>query len=74
MKTAKPENEEMRSHYNRKDLGKGVRGKYYADYQTSHNLVRLKPEVAQAFPSEEAVNEALMALIKIAQLSTSKPL
>jgi len=74
MKTAKHENEEMRSHYNREDLGKGVRGKYYAEYQTSHNLVRLKPEVAQAFPSEEAVNEALMALIKIAQLSTPKQL
>lgn len=72
MKTAKQENEEMRSHYNREDLGKGVRGKYYADYQSSHNLVRLKPEVAQAFPSEEAVNEALMALIKIAQLSVPK--
>lgn len=74
MKTAKPENEEMRSHYNREELGKGVCGKYYAEHQASHNLVRLKPEVAQAFPTEEAVNEALLALIKIAQLSTPKPL
>lgn len=73
MKTAKS-HDEMRPHYKREDLGVGVRGKYYAEYQTSHNLVRLKPEVAQAFPSEEAVNEALLALIKIAQASTVKNL
>lgn len=63
MKTVKPENEEMHSHYNRKDLGKGVRGKYYAEHQTSHNLVRLKPEVAQAFPSEKSINEALVVVL-----------
>ncbi len=69
MKKAKKENE-MRSQYKREDLGVGVRGKYYEAYQESHNLVLLKPEVAKAFPSEEAVNEALLSLIKIAQVST----
>lgn len=62
--------DEMRAEYKREDLGVGVRGKYYKAYNEGHNLVLLKPEVAKAFPSEEAVNEALLSLIKIAQAST----
>ena len=55
----------------RKDLGTGVRGKYFDDYSKSHNVVLLKPGVAKAFPTDEAVNEALSALIKVAQNSIS---
>ena len=69
MKKAKDQ-DEMRSEYKREDLGVGVRGKYYEAYNEGHNLVLLRPEVAKAFPSEEAVNEALLSLIRIAQKST----
>lgn len=62
--------DEMRSEYTREDLGVGVRGKYYEAYNEGNNLVLLKPEVAKAFPSEEAVNEALLSLIRIAREST----
>ena len=62
--------DDMRSEYRREDLGTGVRGKYYKAYTESHNLVLLTPEVAAAFPSEEAVNDALLSLIRIAQAST----
>jgi len=62
--------DDMRPEYKREDLGKGVRGKYYHSYVESHNLVLLDPEVAKAFPSEEAVNKALLSLIKIAREST----
>jgi len=68
MKKVKKE-EEMRSEYKREDLGVGVRGKYYEAYKESHNVVLLKPEVAKAFPTDEAVNEALISLIKVAQTS-----
>jgi len=61
--------DEIRSEYKREDLGVGVRGKYYEAYQESHNVVLLKPEVAKAFPTEEAVNEALMSLIRKAKTS-----
>nr|VFK65407.1 MAG: hypothetical protein BECKTUN1418D_GA0071000_13382 [Candidatus Kentron sp. TUN] len=57
----------MRLEYKREDLGSGVRGKYYDAYNESHNLVLLTPEVARAFPSEEAVNQALLFLTRIAQ-------
>ncbi|MDD5323494.1 MAG: hypothetical protein PHD43_23395 [Methylococcales bacterium] len=35
------------------------------------DVVRLEPDVLAAFPSAEAVNEALRALIEIAKSSTS---
>ena len=59
----------MRTEYRRKDLGSGVRGKYYESYKASHNIVLLQPEVAKAFPTDEAVNNALKSLIKVAQTS-----
>ncbi|MCH7614690.1 MAG: hypothetical protein IH978_02970, partial [Nitrospinae bacterium] len=64
MKKTKPD--ELRTEYRREDLGKGVRGKYVKAYRAGTNLVRLKPEVAAAFPSDQAVNEALSSLIKVA--------
>ena len=65
MKTAKKE--DMRKEYRREDLGTGVRGKYYDEYKKGTNLVLLSPDVAKAFPTEEAVNKALRSLINIAQ-------
>ena len=68
--TKKVRTDEMRPEYKREDLGIGVRGKYYRAYQESTNLVLLKPEVAVAFPTEKAVNDALQSLIDIAKRST----
>jgi hypothetical protein len=59
----------MKEHYAREELGQGVRGKFYNEFNEGHNLIMLKPEVAKYFSSEEAVNEALLSLIKIAQAS-----
>ena len=67
MKKAK--SEELRPEYRREDLGPGVRGKYFESYQKGTNLVLLSPDVAKAFPTEEAVNDALRSLIELAQKS-----
>jgi len=64
MKMAKKE--EMRKEYRRQDLGTGIRGKYYDEYRKGTNLVLLSPDVAKAFPTQEAVNKALRSLINIA--------
>jgi len=58
--------DELRKEYRREDLGRGVRGKYHREYIKGTNLVLLRPEVAQAFPTSEAVNEALQSLIDVA--------
>ena len=64
------ESDELRSEYKREDLGKGVRGKYFESYQKGSNLILLSPEVAKVFPTEAAVNKALMSLINVAKKST----
>ena len=69
MNKSESNSDEMRSEYKWEDLGVGVRGKHYQLYMESHNLVMLRPEVAEAFPSEEAVNEARLPLIRIAKAS-----
>lgn len=63
-------NDEMRSEYRREDLGKGVRGKYHARYSKGTNLVLLDDRVAKAFPTAEAVNDALLGLLTLANKST----
>ena len=61
----------LRSEYRRADLGKGVRGKYYREYMKGTNLVLLRPEIAQAFPTSEAVNDALQGLLEVASRSAN---
>ena len=69
----KGKHSELRSEYRQKDLGPGIRGKYYQAYRAGTNLVLLRPEVVEAFPTERAVNDALSSLIKVARRSTSLP-
>ncbi len=60
-------NDDMRPEYRREDLGKGVRGKYFERYSSGTNLVLLDDKVAKAFPTSEAVNEALLGLLALAE-------
>ena len=66
----KAKSDELRPEYHREDLGPGVRGKYFESYRKGTNLVLLSPDVAKAFPTENAVNDALRSLIEIAQKTT----
>jgi len=49
------------------DFSGGERGKYAKQYASGTNVVLLSPDVAEAFPNAEAVNNALRALINIAR-------
>jgi hypothetical protein len=63
--------DELRPEYQRSDFPGGiVRGKYANRIRESSNIVVLKPEVAEVFPNEEAVNSALLSLIELAQKTT----
>ena len=63
--------DELRAEYKRSDFPAGlVRGKYTERMRESSNIVVLRPEVAQVFPNEDAVNNALLSLIELAQRST----
>ena len=59
------DNDEIRSEYKREDLGKGVRGKYFARFIKGTNLVLLDDRVAKAFPTAEDVNAALLGLLDL---------
>ncbi|MGI4789178.1 MAG: hypothetical protein ACRYFS_10055 [Janthinobacterium lividum] len=45
-------------------LKNGVRGKYLVQYRSGTNLVLLDADVAKAYPTAEAVNEALRRLMQ----------
>lgn len=61
--------DELRPEYDLKELLKGgERGKYVSRYRAGSNVVVLAPDVAQAFPNEEAVNEALRLVLRMAQI------
>lgn len=59
--------DEMRAEYRREYLGKGVRGKHYAEFKKGSNLVLLTPELSKIFPNNEAVNAALNSLVEVAR-------
>jgi hypothetical protein len=52
---------ELRREY---DFSEGVRGKHVRRMAAGTNLVLLRPEVAAAFPNADAVNKALLGLMK----------
>ncbi len=55
-----PDNE-IRDEY---DFSKGDRGKYVERLKGGSNFVLLEPELAEQFPSDRAVNEALRELLR----------
>jgi uncharacterized protein len=68
--------EDMRAEYHREDLGAGARGKYFRRYSKSTHVVLLDDRVAQVFPKADAVNEALLGLLALAEKAkpvASKP-
>ncbi len=66
MKKKTKNNDDLRPEYDMKSLLKGgTRGKYAARYRVGTNLVLLEPDVAKAFPNEQAVNEALKLVMKL---------
>lgn len=74
MKRAKPEsNDVLRPEYTRSDLGEVVRGKYASRLGVSTNIVVLDPQVAKAFPTDDAVNTALRGLLELARSSVRLP-
>jgi hypothetical protein len=62
-KVNRPDAGDLRPEYDFATMKGGVRGKYVARLRKGSNLVLLEPEVAAAFPSAEAVNEALRGIL-----------
>lgn len=59
--------DELSPEYDFSQMAGGVKGKYVERYRAGTNLVLLEPDIAQAFPTDVSVNEALRLLLQIAQ-------
>jgi hypothetical protein len=59
--------DDLRAEYDLAQLQGGVRGKYHEKYRARLHMVRITPELAEVFPTEEAVNQALTMLVKLAR-------
>ena len=64
MKKAK---DEMRPEYKRSDFAMLERGKFHAEVTKGTTVVLLSPENAKAFPTSQAVNDALSGLLAISK-------
>ena len=65
--------EDLRPEYKLEDFPQGLeRGRYAKQLKAASNIVVLHPEVARVFPNGQAVNDALLSLIRLAE-RTKKP-
>jgi hypothetical protein len=61
--------DDLRPEYDFRNLLKdGVQGKYASRFREGTNLVLLERDVAEAFPNDESVNEALRLVIQLKKL------
>jgi hypothetical protein len=68
-KLTEEKEEHLRPEYDLGELLKtGVQAKYAGRYQEGTNIVLLDGDVAEAFPNDEAVNEALRLVIKLTKV------
>jgi hypothetical protein len=63
---------DMRTEYRREDLGVLERGKFVTQARAALKIAVLRPEIAKAFPTSDAVNDALEALLKIESKRVTK--
>lgn len=67
-------NDDLREEYTLEDFPNGLeRGRYADRVKEGSNIVRLDPDVAEAFPDSQSVNDALRSLLRIAASLKSGP-
>jgi hypothetical protein len=62
---------EMRSEYKRTDFVKLERGKFFKEVAKGTSVALIDPKLAKAFPTSEAVNQALRGLLALARCGCS---
>ncbi len=71
-KANKSKSDELRPEYPPGYFKNGERGKYAARYRQGTNLVLLEPDVAAAFATPQAVNQALRLVLELAKTAKAK--
>ena len=61
---------ELRDEYDFSKMSIVAKGRYAPERRAGKNVVLLAPDVAEAFPSDDAVNEALRLVLRITEVPT----
>ncbi|MEP7200703.1 MAG: hypothetical protein ABI874_12855 [Chloroflexota bacterium] len=65
-----PNDYDLRDEYDLSKMPIVAKGRYAPERRRAKNVAVLAPDVAQAFATDEAVNEALRLVIQIARIPT----
>ena len=61
---------ELRDEYDLSQMQVMAKGRYVPERRAGRNIVVLEPDVAQAFPTDEAVNKVLRLLLEASRIPT----
>ncbi|MBX3058989.1 MAG: hypothetical protein KF770_21185 [Anaerolineae bacterium] len=64
-----PDDYELSDEYDLSKMTIAPKGRYAPERRAGKNVVLLAPDVVQAFPTDEAVNEALRLVMEMVKLS-----
>jgi len=64
-----PDEYELNAEYDLSKMTILPKGRFDPKHRIGNNVIVLEPDVAKAFPNDEAVNEALRLLLKASRLS-----
>ena len=67
-KQSDPNDYELRDEYDLSKLTIVPKGRFAPERRAGRNVILLAPDVVEAFPTDEAVNEALRLVLKMAKL------
>ncbi len=68
-KRRKSDDYELDKEYDLAKMTVVPKGRYAPERRAGTNVILLAPDVAQAFPTDEAVNEALRMVLHLAKIS-----
>lgn len=63
-----PDDYDLRAEYDLSKMTIVAKGRYAPERRAGKNVAVLDPDVASAFPTDEAVNEALRLVLQIARV------
>jgi len=63
-----PNDYELRDEYDLSKMTVVPKGRYARQHRVGKNIALLEPDVVQAFPTDEAVNEALRLVMRMAEI------
>jgi len=63
---------DLRDEYDLANMTVLPKGRYAPDRRAGSNVILLAPDVVEAFPTDEAVNEALRLVLRIAAIAAPR--